>query len=52
VSLFREVSEMRYLWQKPLALDNRKLTALLGREPRTPLDQAVREALRDLGCLA
>ena len=52
VSLFREVMEMRYLWQKPLALDNRKLTAVLGREPRTPLDQAVREALRDLGCLA
>jgi nucleoside-diphosphate-sugar epimerase len=51
VPLFHEVKEMRYLWEKPLALDNRKLTALLGSEPRTPLDQAVGETLRALGCL-
>jgi nucleoside-diphosphate-sugar epimerase len=52
VSLFREVIEMKYLWERPLALDNRKLVRLLGREPRTPLDVALRDSLRELGCLA
>jgi len=52
VSLFREVLEMRYLWERPLALDNGKLVRLIGREPRTQLDVAVRESLRGLGCIA
>jgi nucleoside-diphosphate-sugar epimerase len=52
VALFREVLEMRYLWERPLALDNRKLVRLIGREPRTPLDVAVHDSLRELGCLA
>jgi len=52
VPLFRELAEMRYLWQRPLRLDNRKLIGLLGNEPHTPLDQAVRSALAGLGCLA
>ncbi len=52
VSLFREVLEMKYLWERPLALDNRKLVRLIGREPRTPLDVALRQSLRELGCLA
>jgi nucleoside-diphosphate-sugar epimerase len=51
VPLFREVLEMRYLWTTPVALDNAKLVALLGREPRTPLDEAIGESLRALGCL-
>ena len=47
----REMREMRYLWQRPVRLDNARLRATLGEEPRTPLDQAVRETLRGLGCL-
>lgn len=41
--------EMRYLWDRAHALDNRKLAALLGAEPHTPLVQAVTMTLRDLG---
>lgn len=43
--------EMRYLWDTAHALDNRKLIALLGAEPHTPLDQALPVALRELGCM-
>jgi nucleoside-diphosphate-sugar epimerase len=49
--LLREVREMRYLWQQPLALDNTRLRALLGEEPHTPLPQAVRASLQGMGCL-
>ncbi len=51
VPMLREVLEMRYLWRTPLRLDNRKLAGLLGREPHTPLDSAVRQTLTTLGCL-
>ncbi|KZC16822.1 hypothetical protein RHOFW510R12_04285 [Rhodanobacter sp. FW510-R12] len=51
VALFRELREMRYLWQLPLQLDNRRLVALLGAEPHTDLDQAIEATLRGLGCL-
>lgn len=51
VETFREMREMRYLWQTPVRLDNSKLTALLGREPHTPLDIAVTAALAGLDCL-
>ncbi len=51
VRLFREIFEMRYLWRKPVRLDNRKLVAFLGSEPHTPLDEAVRATLTHLGCL-
>ncbi|HEY2659148.1 MAG TPA: NAD-dependent epimerase/dehydratase family protein [Caulobacteraceae bacterium] len=51
VALFREMAEMRYLWREPLRLDNAKLVSVLGREPHTPLDQAVRAALEGQGCL-
>jgi len=43
--------DMRYLWQTPHALDNARLTALIGHEPHTPLPQAVAAALADLGLL-
>jgi nucleoside-diphosphate-sugar epimerase len=43
--------EMRYLWDTAHALDNGKLVALLGAEPRTPLPQAVAMTLKDLGLL-
>jgi nucleoside-diphosphate-sugar epimerase len=52
IGLFREMLEMRYLWQKPLRLDNRRLTAFLGAEPHTPLEEALRYALVRVGCLA
>ena len=51
VPTFRELREMRYLWQQPVRLDNRRLVAELGAEPRTPLDQALRATLEGLGCL-
>jgi nucleoside-diphosphate-sugar epimerase len=50
VATFREILEMRYLWKKPVKLDNARLLALLGEEPHTPLDTAVRAALSGLGC--
>jgi nucleoside-diphosphate-sugar epimerase len=46
--LAREMAEMRYLWQTPLQLDNAKLTALLGKEPHTELEEAVRTAIAGL----
>jgi nucleoside-diphosphate-sugar epimerase len=48
VETFREMLEMRYLWKEPLRLDNRKLVAFLGREPHTPLDEALRDTLNGL----
>ncbi|CCD98455.1 NAD-dependent epimerase/dehydratase family protein [Bradyrhizobium sp. STM 3809] len=46
VGFMREALEMRWLWKQSLALDNRRLVGLLGAEPHTPLDEAVRAALR------
>lgn len=43
------LAEMRYLWRTPHRLDNTRLRALIGEEPHTPFDQAVRQALCDLG---
>lgn len=51
VTFMRELQEMRYLWREPLRLNNRKLVQLLGHEPRTPLDDAIQQALADQGCL-
>lgn len=51
VAFFREVMEMRYLWQVPVHLDNAKLVALLGTEPHTPIEEAVRTTLKGTGCL-
>ena len=50
VVTFREMLEMRYLWQTSLQLDNRKLLAFLGEEPHTELDSALRATLVGLGC--
>jgi nucleoside-diphosphate-sugar epimerase len=52
VPLMREVLEMRYLWKVPLQMRNDKLVAVLGEEPHTPLDEAVRTALGGIGCLS
>jgi len=51
VTTLREMQEMRYLWQQPLQLDNARLRAVLGEEPHTPWDVAVRDTLQGLGCL-
>jgi len=51
VRVLREVREMRYLWQVPLRLGNHKLLRLIGPEPHTPLDEALRQSLIELGCL-
>ena len=51
VTLFREMREMRYLWRYDHRLDNAELVAVLGREPHTPLVDAVRITLRNLGCI-
>lgn len=48
----RELIEMRTYWQHPLRLDNRELVALLGEEPGTPLDEALRTTLSEMACLA
>lgn len=50
--LYRELKEMRYLWQAPARMDNGRLTAFLGEEPHTPWDQAVKATLTSAGCLA
>jgi len=47
----RELYAMRPLWQQPIELSNHRLVSLLGNEPHTPLDQAVRNTLQGLGCL-
>jgi nucleoside-diphosphate-sugar epimerase len=50
VATFREMREMRYLWREPVRMDNAQLIAALGREPHTPLDEAIEATLVGLGC--
>jgi nucleoside-diphosphate-sugar epimerase len=52
VATFREMREMRYLWREPVRMDNARLVAALGREPHTPLDEALEATLVGLGCFA
>lgn len=52
VATLRELREMRYLWRVPVRMANDRLRAVLGTEPHTPLDEAVRATLEGLGCLA
>jgi nucleoside-diphosphate-sugar epimerase len=47
----REMREMRYLWETPVLLDDTRLVARLGAEPRTPLVEALRTALAGQGSL-
>lgn len=51
VRLFREMREMRYLWEESVGLDNARLVAFLGAEPHTPIELALRETLKELDCL-
>ena len=43
--MWRELLVMRYLWERPHALDDTALRALIGAPPRTPLAQALRATL-------
>jgi nucleoside-diphosphate-sugar epimerase len=47
----REMLEMRYLWERPVLLDNAKLVARLGEEPHTPIVEALRAALAGMDAL-
>jgi nucleoside-diphosphate-sugar epimerase len=47
----REVLAMRYLWREATRMDNAKLVALIGPEPRTSIDAAIETTLRDMKCL-
>lgn len=47
----RELLEMRYLWKQPVRITNHRLVAAIGEEPHTPLEEAVRATLIDMGCL-
>ncbi|NVD72451.1 NAD-dependent epimerase/dehydratase family protein [Duganella sp. BJB488] len=51
VTVFRELREMRYLWQQPVQMSNKRLVRMLGAEPRTPLDVAVQRTLSGLGSI-
>lgn len=50
VATFRELREMRYLWQQSIGMDNTRLQSVLGYEPHTPLEHAVEDALEGLDC--
>jgi nucleoside-diphosphate-sugar epimerase len=52
VVTLRELLEMRYLWRQPVRMSNARLVAVLGREPHTPVDEAVDATLVGLGCLS
>ncbi len=51
VPMWRELLVMRYLWQRPHQLDDQSLRDLIGPLPQTPLHQALRASLGDLGLL-
>ena len=48
VPMWRELLTMRYLWERPHALDDAALRARIGAVPQTPLPQALRAALAAL----
>lgn len=47
----RELTGMHYVWREPLQLDNTALVAVLGEEPHTPIDVAIRDTLRSFAAL-
>jgi nucleoside-diphosphate-sugar epimerase len=49
VPIFRELSEVSYLWSTPHAIDGTRLAAVIGDIPHTPLESAVASALLELG---
>ena len=51
VTMFRELLEMRYLWNQDVKLDNSKLLAFLDTEPHTPANKALTQTLKSFNCL-
>jgi len=49
VPVFRELSDISYLWSTPHAIDGTGLAAVIGDLPHTPLDQAITASLAALG---
>lgn len=49
--MIREMAEMKYLWEVPVRLDNSRLVSVLGAEPHTALDIALRATLQGMNCL-
>ncbi|WP_417723627.1 NAD-dependent epimerase/dehydratase family protein [Salipiger sp.] len=47
----REAAEIAPFWRHPMRLDNTRLRALLGEEPRTATDTALRRTLEAMGSL-
>lgn len=50
VRIFRELAEMRFLWQETVELDNSKLVSFLGHEPHTDIHEALSWTLAAMGC--
>ena len=50
VRIFREIAEMRYLWEETAELDNAKLTSFIGHEPHTDIMDALSWTLAAMGC--
>lgn len=48
IPMWRELAEMRYLWERPHRLDGARLTEFLGELRQTPLDSAVDMAVTEL----
>jgi len=48
VPMYKEIAELRYLWDVPHRLLGQRLTALLGSLPATSLDDAMDATLREL----
>lgn len=49
VAMWREISELAYLWHVPHRLDGGKLEMAIGEIPATPFDKAVSDSLDALG---
>ncbi len=49
IPMWRELTEMAYLWQEPHWLTSQRLESVIGDVPHTPLDEAVAAALGELG---
>jgi hypothetical protein len=46
--VMREIHKMRYLWQNPMRLTDRRLDAILGPDFSTPYDDAVATTVKPL----
>ncbi|TGT50717.1 oxidoreductase, partial [Mesorhizobium sp. M00.F.Ca.ET.170.01.1.1] len=49
VAMWREIVSMSYLRFEPHQLTSTRLEGIIGEIPHTPLEQAVADALRDIG---